>query len=239
MFRNYFKVAWRGLMKNKMVSLINIFCLSIGLVCCMLIVLFIYNELSYDSYRKNIGRLYQVGTVFITNGKEDRFPAEPAVMAENMKKDFPEVQQTARIIAFDFFGEYKTLIQYFQPGREPKSYYETKAYAADASFFGLFDYHFKEGNAATALSQPLSVVISEEMAKRIFGDKPALHNVFRIGIPLNGAHDFVVNGVFRPDPGPSHIDANYFISIFGGDLEERMKKDGTNMVFDNLYTTYL
>jgi putative ABC transport system permease protein len=239
MFRNYFKVAWRGLMKNKMVSLINIFGLSIGLVCCMLIVLFIYNELSYDSYRKDIGRLYQVGTVFITNGKEDRFPAEPAVMAENIKKDFPEVQQTARIIAFDFFGEYKTLIQYFQPGQEPKSYYETKAYAADASFFGLFDYHFKEGNAATALSQPLSVVISEQMAKRIFGEKPALHKVLRIGIPLNGAHDFVVNGVFRPDPGPSHIDANYFISIYGGDLEERMKKDGTNMVFDNLYTTYL
>jgi putative ABC transport system permease protein len=239
MFRNYFKVAWRGLMKNKMVSVINIFGLSIGLVCCMLIVLFIYNELGYDCYRKNIGQLYQVGTVFVTGGKEDRFPAEPAVMAENMKRDFPEVQQTARIIAFDFFGQYKTLIQYFQPGREPKSYYETKAFAADASFFELFDYPFVEGNAASALSQPRSVVISEEMAKKIFGDQPALHKVLRIGIQLNGAQDFIVNGVFRPGPGPSHINANFFISLYGGELEERMKKDGANMVFDNLYTTYL
>ena len=226
-------------MKNKMVSVINVFGLSIGLVCCMLIVLFIHNELSYDSYRQNIGRLYQVGTVFVTGGKEDRFPAEPAVMAENMKKDFPEIQQTARIIAFDFFGQYKTLIQYFQSGREPKSYYETKAFAADASFFRLFGYQFTEGNATSALSRPRSIVISEEMAKRIFGDQPALHKVLRIAIQLNGTHDFVINGVFRSDPGPSHIDANFFISIYGGDLEERMKKDGVNMVFDNLYTTYL
>jgi len=226
-------------MKNKMVSLINILGLSIGLVCCMLIVLFIHNELSYDSYRKNIRQLYQVGTIFVTGGKEDRFPAEPAVMGENMKSDFPEVQQTARIIAFDFFGQYKTLIQSFQPGREPRSYYETKAFAADASFFQLFDYHFVEGTAAAALSQPRSVVISEVMAKKIFGDQPALHKMLRIGIQLNGTYDFVVNGVFRPGPGLSHIDANFFISLYGGDLEVRMKKDGTNMVFDNLYTTYL
>src|SRR5579863_562794 len=99
MFRNYFKVAWRGLMKNKMVSVINVVGLSIGLVCCMLIVLFIINELSYDSYRENIRHLYQVGTIFVTGGKEDRFPAEPAVMAENLKRDFPEVLQTARIVA--------------------------------------------------------------------------------------------------------------------------------------------
>jgi putative ABC transport system permease protein len=239
MFRNYFKVAWRGLMKNKMVSVINVLGLSIGLVCCMLIVLFIHNELSYDSSGRNIRQLYQVGTIFITGGKEDRFPAEPAVMAENMKRDFPEVQQTARVIAFDFFGEYKTLVQYFQPGREPKAYYETKAFAADASFFQLFDYSFTEGNAASALSQPRSVVISEEMAKRIFGNQPALHKMLRIGIQLNGTQDFIVNGVFRQGPGPVHLQANFFISIYGGDLEDRMKKDGTNMVFDNLYTTYL
>lgn len=239
MFRNYFKVAWRGLMKNKMVSTINIFGLAIGLLCCMLIVLYIHIETGYDSYQKNIRQLYQVGTVFVTGGKEDRFPAEPAVMARDLKSDFPEVQQTARIIDFDFFGEYKTLIQYFKPGAAPKAYYETKAFAADASFFQLFDYHFIEGSASSALSQPRSVVISEAMAKRIFGDQPAIRQVLRIGMELNGTHDFVVTGVFRPDSRPSHIEANFFISLYGGDLEDRAKKDGTNMVFDNLYTTYL
>ena len=239
MFRNYFKISLRGLMKNKLFSFINVFGLSIGFVCCMLIVLYLFDELGYDSYQKNVKRLYQVGTVFITGGKEDRFPAEPAVMAENMKRDFPEIEQTARIVAFDFFGEYKSLIQYTLPDGTSRSFYETKACAADASFFELFDYHFLEGNPASALSRPNSVVISDEMAKKIFGDQPALHKVLRIALELNGAHDFIVDGVFRTDGRPSHLDGNFFISVLGGDLEERMKKDGTNMVFDNLYTTYL
>jgi putative ABC transport system permease protein len=239
MLRNYFKIAWRGLMKNKIFSFINIFGLSVGLVCCMLIVLYLYDELGYDSYQKKIDRLYQVGTVFITGGKEDRFPAEPAVMAENMKRDFPEIERTARMVVFSFFGEYRTLIQYRQADGVPHSFYETNGCAADASFFELFDYDFIEGDASSALHQPNSVVISEEMAGKIFGTQPALHKLLHITINLNGAQDFVVDGVFRPHSRPSHIEGNFFISLYGGDLESRMKKDGSNMAFDNLYTTYL
>ncbi len=72
---NYFKVAFRGLMKNRLVSAINIFGLAVELVCCMLIVLYIRNETGYDAYHKNIRQIYQVGTIFVTGGKEDRFPA--------------------------------------------------------------------------------------------------------------------------------------------------------------------
>jgi putative ABC transport system permease protein len=239
MLRNYFKIAWRSLMKNKKFSFINIFGLSTGFVCCMLIVSYLYDELGYDSWQKNSSRLYQVGTVFVTGGKEDRFPAEPAVMAENMKRDFPEIEETARMVVFSFFGEYKNLIQYRLPDGTPQSFYETKGCAADASFFQLFNYHFTEGNASSALSRPNSVAISEEMAKKIFGTAPALHKLLHITVNLNGAQDFVIDGVFRPESRPSHIDANFFISLYGGDLESRMKKDGSNMVFDNLYTTYL
>ena len=195
--------------------------------------------MGYDSWQKNSKRLYQVGTVFVTGGKEDRFPAEPAVMAGNMKKDFPEVEQTARLVAFSFFGEYRNLVQYTPPGGTLLSFYEAKGCATEASFFQMFDYDFIEGSASSALNEPNSVVISEEMAKRIFGDQPALHKVLHIADNLNGAHDFMVKGVFRPGNKPSHIDGNFFISIYGGGLEDRMKKDGANMVFDNLYTTYL
>jgi len=238
-FKNYYKIAMRGLMKNKVFSFINVFSLSIGLVCCILIVLYLYDELGYDSYHKNSKRLYQVGTVFITCGKEDRFPAEPAVMAGNMKRDFPEVEQTARLVVFSFFGEYRNLVQYTPPGGTLLSFYEPKGCATEASFFQLFDYDFIEGKASSALSEPNSVVISEEMARRIFGDQPALHKILHIADNLNGAHDFMVRGVFRPDSRPSHIDGNFFISLYGGGLEDRIKKDGANMVFDNLYTTYL
>jgi putative ABC transport system permease protein len=226
-------------MKNRIFSFINILGLSIGFLSCMLIVLFIYDELNYDSYQKSINRLYQVGTIFITGGKEDRFPAEPAVMAENMKKDFPEIEQTARVVVFSFFGEYRNLVEFKQPDGQLRSFYETKGCATDPSFFKLFEYHFLEGNASSVLREPNTVVISENMAKKIFGDGPALHKVIHISGNLNGAHDFVVDGVFRPIDQPTHIDANFFISLFGGDLENRMIKDGGNMVFDNLYTTYI
>jgi putative ABC transport system permease protein len=218
MFRNYLKISWRSLMKNKTFSFINIFGLSVGLACCMLIVLYLYDELAFDSYHKNIKQLYQVGTTFITDGKEDRFPAEPAVMAENMKRDFPEIEQTARMVVLSFFGEYKNLIQYTQPDGTLRSFYETKGCAGDASVFSLFDYHFIEGNANTALREPNSVVISKEVAGKIFGKQPALHKLLHISISLNGAHDCIVSGVFEPDSKPSHIDANFFISIYGGAL---------------------
>ena len=72
MFKNYVKLAWRNLKKNKVFSFINIFGLSIGLTCCMLISLYVYNELNYDTYHKNGDRLYQLGTEFISAGKEER-----------------------------------------------------------------------------------------------------------------------------------------------------------------------
>ena len=239
MLKNYYKIAIRGLMKNKMFSFINVFSLSIGLVCCILIVLYLYDEVSYDSWQKYVKRLYQVGTVFVTGGKEDRFPAEPAVMAQNMKNDFPEIEQTARMVVFSFFGEDRNLVQYTQPDGTLRSIYEPNGCATDAAFFQMFEFDFTEGTPSSALSEPNSVVISQEMAKRIFGNQPALHKVLHIAGNLNGAHDFVVKGVFRPGSEPSHIDGNFFISIYGGGLADRMKKDGANMVFDNLYTTYL
>lgn len=239
MIKNYFSITWRNMMRNKVFSFINIFGLATGLACCMLIVLYLYSELAYDSYHKNIKRLYQVGTVFITNGKRDKFPAEPAIMAQNMQQSFPEAAATARVVVFSFFGENKTLIQYKHSDGVLHSYYEPKGCAADASFFKLFDYHFVEGNTSTALKQPNSVVISEDMARKIFGNQPALNKVIRINTNINGAHDCMVSGVFEPGTIPSHIDADFFISMYGGALEDRMRKDGSNMIFDNLYTTYL
>ncbi|HLZ85896.1 MAG TPA: ABC transporter permease, partial [Puia sp.] len=110
-----YKLTWRSLMKHKLFSFINIAGLSIGLSCCMLIVIYIYHELSYDTNLPNVKRLYQVGGIFVTDGKEDRFPCSPAITAANLQQDFPEIEQTARMLTFSFFGEYKTLLQYTRP----------------------------------------------------------------------------------------------------------------------------
>ena len=106
MFRNYLKIAWRNLMKNKIFSFINIFGLSVGLTCCMLVTVYLYNEINYDKYHNNINHLYQLGTIFIKDGKEEKTPNTPAPMATAMKQEFPEISETARLMTL--FSEDKT-----------------------------------------------------------------------------------------------------------------------------------
>jgi len=195
MFRNYLKVAWRNLMKSKMFSFINIIGLSVGLTCCMLITLYLYHEISYDTYHKNLNQLYQLGTTFVGDGKEERTPNTPAPMAAAMKKEFPEIEETTRLMAL--FAEDKTLLQYKAGNGDTKSFYETKGYMADASFFKLFSYNFIEGNPATALTNPNTIVLSEEIAKKFFGNQSALNKAIHVSSNTNGDSGFCCNRCFQ------------------------------------------
>ncbi|HTI10235.1 MAG TPA: ABC transporter permease [Puia sp.] len=236
MLKNYFKIAWRNLMKNKVFSFINIFGLSAGLACCMLILLYLRNELSYDKHHVNIEQLYQVGTTYIRDGKEDRRSTNPAPMALAMKQDFPEVKETVRLIRL--FAEDKTLFQYTVPGLGLTSFYETKGFLADPSFFRMFTYNFIEGDPSSALDNPNSIVISKEIAERIFGDQPALNKVIHLSSTTNGDYDYKITGVFKPSSNPSHIDGRFFICMNGGEVE-RYIKGHTNMAKNNMFLTYL
>src|SRR6185295_19356724 len=235
MIKSYLKIAWRSLMKNEIFSFINIFGLSVGLTCCMLITIYLYHEVSYDKYHKNIDQLYQLGTTFVGNGKESNTPNTPAPMAAAMHKEFPEINGTARLMPL--FGDDKTLLQYRAANEEPKSFYERKGYLADASFFTLFNYHFIEGNPATALKEPNSLVLSEEIAKKFFGNQPALNKSIHINSNTNGEFDFKVTGVYRPAK-PTQIDARFFLSIPGGDMEQFINQQ-TDMVSNNMFNTFL
>lgn len=223
-------------MKSKVFSFINIIGLSVGLTCCMLIAVYLYNEISYDSYHKNIGQLYELATNFVKDGEEHKTPNTPAPMAAAMKNEFPEIQQTARLMPL--FAEDKTLLQYKPAGGEIKSFYETKGFMADASFFSLFTYNFIEGNAATALAEPNTIVLSEEIAKKFFGDQSALNKVIHVNSNTNGEFDFKVTGVYRPMDKPTQIAARFFISVGGGNIEQFMKQQ-TDMVSNNMFSTFL
>ena len=235
MLKNYLKVAWRNLMKNKVFSFINIFGLSIGLTCCMLIAMYIDHETSYDNYHKNINQLYELGTTFIKDGKEDRTPNTPALMAAAMKQEYPEITETARLMSL--FAEDKTLLQYQPPTGEARSFYETKGYAADSTFFRLFTYHFIEGNPATCLDKPNTIVLSEEIAKKIFGTEPALNKIIRMSSNSNGDTSLMITGVFKPFDKPSQIDARFFISGKGGYIEQFMSRQ-TDMLGNNMFNTF-
>ncbi len=235
MFQNYLKVAWRNLMKSKIFSFINIIGLSVGLTCCMLITVYLYNEVSYDKYHKNINQLYQLGTIFVGSGKEERTPNTPAPMAAAMKQEFPEIAEAARLMSL--FAEDKTLLQYKEGNAVPKSFYETKGFVADASFFKLFTYNFIEGDAATALKEPNTIVLSEEIAKKFFGNQPALNKVIHVNSNTNGEFDFKITGVYRAVDKPSQIDARFFISVPGGNIEQLIKQQ-SDMVGNNMFNTF-
>lgn len=215
MIKNYIKIAWRNMMKNKFFSIVNIFGLSAGLACCMLITLYMHYETSYDSYQKNIKNLYQVGTVAITKGEKDQKSAytSPPVAAA-MKQEFPEIAESTRLLGI--MSEDKILVQYTPANGDKKSFLEENGFITEPSFFKMFTYNFTEGNADNALSAPNTAVISQTMARKIFGDQPAIGKVLHVSSNMNGSYDYTVSGVFKPSDRPSHINANFFLSLQGG-----------------------
>ena len=223
-------------MKNKTFSFINVFGLAVGLTSCMLISLYLYHELSYDSYHKNVNEIYQLGTTFVKEGKEDRMGVTPAPMAKTMQQEFPEIVSSTRLLKA--FSDDKTLLQYNLPSGGSKSFYETNAYLADSNFFQVLTYKFAEGDPKTALRLPNTLVLSQDIAQKFFGNESAINKVIHISSSTNGDHDFKVTGVFIPSSIPSHIDARLFMSMRGGNMEEYISQLN-ELASNNMFFTYL
>jgi putative ABC transport system permease protein len=238
MILNYFKIAWRNMMKSKAFSFINIFGLAVGLACCMLITIYLRYEWSYDNYQTDVRDLYQVDTWFMMSGKEFTLAGTPAPLAAAMVRDFPEVKEATRLMQLALFED-KTLLQYRTAGSVPLSFYEDKGFMADSNFFSFFSYPFVEGDPAKALQAPLTIVISEEIAHKFFGSSPALNKVIHVSSGTNGDNDFRVTGVFRPVGAPSHIDAHFFLSFQGGDMEQQMKRSENDFATNNMFGVYV
>lgn len=235
MIRNYFKLAVRNLMKHKTFSFINIFGLSIGLTCCMLISLYIFHEYSYDRFHEKGDRIYQLGAVLDPGGDDKANATVPAAISNLLLQEYPEIEERARLLSL--WQDDKTLMKYEVPGGGSRSFYETSGYIADPEFFEVFTYDFAEGNPATALESPKSLVVSEAIARKMFGDNPALGKQVRVSSSTNGDHDYTITGVFRPNGQPSHIDARFFMSVEGGDLEEFIT-NSTTLLNNNMFFTY-
>ena len=235
MIRNYLKIAARNIHNNKLFSFINVFGLAIGLTCCLLISMYLYKEFSYDTQHILGKRIYQVGTIGIQEGKESRYSTTAGPLAAAMQQEFPEVEHTVRLMKL--FQEDKTLLQY-DPGKDLRSFYEPNGYMADSTFFNVFTYNFKEGNPRTALNEPNTVVLSDEVAGKLFGTEPALNKTIHINSTTNGAFDFKVTGVYVPSKTPTHIDARFGMSIQSGEVGPWLR-ELSGIVNNNLFFTYL
>lgn len=224
------------MMKNKFFSIVNIFGLSVGLTCCMLIALYLHYETSYDSYHKNIDNLYQVGTMTILKDvKPDKSPFTSPPVAAALKQEYPEIAECTRLL--NLFTDKENLVQYTPPTGDKRSFLEGHGFLADASFFKMFDYDFIEGNS-NALNEPNTAVLSENIAKKIFGNESPINKVLHVTSNMNGDNDYKVTGVFRPKAMPSHIDGNFFLSFTGGGMEKYVQRNN-DFARNNMFFTYV
>ena len=166
MLKNHLKIAFRNIIKHKGYSFINIAGLAIGMAACILILLWVQDEVSYDRFHKNSNRLYRIFAEF-TYANEN-WAVTPIPLAPELKEDIPEIVEAVR------YRPYSTLIE-----KDEKQFNEKGAYV-DASFLTTFDFPIKEGNANTAFTDPFSIVITEGLAEKYFGKENPIGKTLKI-----------------------------------------------------------
>jgi putative ABC transport system permease protein len=199
MFKNYFKVAFRSLNKNRTYAAINILGLALGLTVTILVFLFIKDETSYDKHWNGYERIYRTGIKADMMGQKMNAPASPSPMANAFRNEFPEVEVATRIQAI----RQEILVS----NKETKIYFE-RSVSADSLFFKVFDYEFTHGNAASALNQPNGAVLTEDAAKKLFGDENAMGKI----INWDNRRDYIVRGIVKEPKGHAHFKFDVFIA---------------------------
>ena len=197
MFKNYFKIAWRNLRRNKSFSAINIFGLSIGIACCLIIMLFVQDELSYDRYNKKADRIVRVVFRGSINGEKMKEANVMPPVAQTLKADYPEVVQATRLRTD------APLVTY-----DDKTFKENEFAFADSNFFQVFTLPFLKGDAKTALTQPNTLVISATTAEKYFGKKDPIGKI----LSFNNT-SFKITGVMKDIPANSHFHFNLIASM--------------------------
>lgn len=192
MLKNYLKVALRHLRKSPTYSFINIAGLAVGMACCLLISLYVFNELGYDKFHRQADHIFRVKIELDLNGilyKEAsiQFPA-----AEAFLRDYPEVKRAVRFYRDDSFP----LVQIGD-----SKFTEQKFFFADPAVFEVFDFPLVKGVAATAFIEPNSVILTEAMAQKYFGDADPLGQVLR----YQNSFDLKVTGVAKNVPQNAHF----------------------------------
>src|SRR5579863_3223985 len=236
MFKNYFKVAYRNLSRNKVFSFINIFGLAVGLATCILMISYILSELGYDKQNLDADRIYRIAykSVKKINPKDKSWASTSAPIAWGLKADIPEVEQSTRLLKFPTLD--KMLMKYERAGKL-NSFYETNGYYVDSNFFQVFTYDFVNGNASSALSEPNSLVISTEFARKLFGNENPLNKIVVIGLPY-GNFNYTVKGVFNESHVKSHIPVHFFLSMRNSDVGTWVVNQ-TNWATNNIFYTYV
>ncbi|TDW99713.1 ABC transporter permease [Dinghuibacter silviterrae] len=200
MFQTNLRIALRNLWKYKGFSLVNVLGLSISLAGCILILLYVFHEHSYDRWNKNAGRVFRVAKT--TSDNPGRVGAStPGEIAPLLKDRIPEIAAYTRFYVFDIGRKLAV--------NRDKNIYIDHVQGVDSTFFQVFPYTFVEGDPAHALDGPYNLVISDVVARRLFGHGPALGKTIRWQERVS----LTVTGVFKTPDAPTHFEADAFHKI--------------------------
>ena len=199
MIRNYIKTAFRTLIKNKGFTAINVFGLALGLAACLLIVFYVFDELSYDRYNVNADRIYRVNEDLKLGDNKVQYAVCMPPLAQTLKNDFPQVENAVRLKAGGGM--------HVKKGNE--NILEYNMMFADPSIFDVFTLPIIYGNKATALTEPNTVVITESTAKKYFNRV----DVVGQNIITDGNHAMKITAVIKDLPQQSHFHADFILSM--------------------------
>jgi putative ABC transport system permease protein len=201
MFKNYLKIAFRNLVKNKSYFLINTFGLATGMACCLLIILFIFDEISFDKFHKNAENIYRVVAEFNRDGKVDHFAHTPAPMAQALCDEYAEVKSAVR-----FAYRRQQLVSY-----QDKHFWIDRFCRADPGIFNVFTFPFVKGDSSLVLRDLYSIVITEDMAIKVFGEANPIGKILTIG--YESTKDYKVTGVLKNIPSNSQLQFDCLVSF--------------------------
>ncbi len=189
MIRNYIKIAWRNLVRNKAYTFLNIGGLSVGMACTILILLWVKDELSYDKFNQSASQIYRV-TADVAGTKA---AVNPVPMAPALKQQLPAIKDFTRLEALHSIVTIGN-----------RKFDEKNIYYADPNFLQFFSYPLLQGNKASVLSRPDGAVISTAVSKKYFGDENAIGRTLYVDDDVKG-HSFTVTGVMQNVPHNSHL----------------------------------
>lgn len=205
MLKNYFSIAFRNLLKHKAFSIINISGLAVGISCCVLLALYIKDEFSFEKHFEDHDRIYRIYSVFIKDGNPESFPRTSPPVALAFAEQFPEIETATRLVSPPEVEQH--LIRY-----KDNIFYEKTGYLVDSTFFDVFSFPFQEGDRFTALDGPSSVVLSAELATKIFGESSPLDELIIINSGQS-VDTFRITGVLKPVKNPSHVNASFYMGM--------------------------
>ena len=205
MLQNYLKIAFRNLRKHKIFSLINIFGLSIGITCCVLLSLYIKDEFAYETHFERYKDIYRVTTTFITEHASEKMPRTSPPIVMTLARELPEIESATRVVSAPEVEQHLIRIG-------DKTFYEKTGYLVDSTFFDVFSYAFREGDRQTALDAKSTVVLSDALATKVFRNQSALDQLIIINSG-QATDTFRVTGVLKPYVGKSQLDADFYMNM--------------------------